>query len=158
MGQINTAISTARSKHSSIENTEVVGKVFLRTLRNNICEAERMFCPCGTVLNFNSDWFSEFVRSGYPVNATDELCTLWELELTREGGLDMDSTFIHFRTKSIFWQMQLEPIIHPLKALGSPSIGEGCVANDLDAMQVAYNRWRELTSNVYIQIRQESGR
>jgi len=43
------------------------------------------------------------VRSGYPVNATDELCIFWELELTREGDLDMDSTFIHFRRKSVFW-------------------------------------------------------
>ena len=43
-------ISTARRKQSSIENTEVVGKVFLRTLQqHNLFEAERMFCPCGTV-------------------------------------------------------------------------------------------------------------
>ena len=143
MGEINTAISTARSKHSSIENTEVVGKVFLRTLRNNVCEAERMFCLCKTVLNFNSDWFSEFVRSGYPINATEKLSILWELELTREGGLDMNPTFIHFRRKSILWNMQLKPMIHPLKALGSASVGEGGVVNDLNTTQVTYNRRRQ---------------
>jgi len=56
----------------------------------------------------------------------------------------MDSTFIHFRRKSIFWQMQPKPMIHPLKALGLPSVGERRVANDLNTTQVAYNRWREL--------------
>ena len=117
-----------------------------------------MVRPGQTVLDFDSDRFCKVVRSGYPVNATDEFHIFWQMELTREGGLDMDLTFIHFRRKRIFWKMQPEPMIHPLKALGLPSVGERRVANDLNTTQVAYNRWRELTTNVYIQIRQESRR
>ena len=44
----------------------------------------------------------------------------------------MDSAFIHFWRKSILWYMQFKPTIHPLKALGSASIGEGGVVNDLN--------------------------
>ena len=87
-------------------------------------------------MNFNSGWFSKFVGCGNPVDATDELGILWELELTREGGCDMDPTFIHFRRKSIFWNVQLKPTTHPLKALGSTSVGEGGVVNDLNTTQV----------------------
>ena len=92
------------------------------------------------MFDFNSDWLSKFVRGGYPVDAADELCILWELELTREGGCDMDSTLIHVGRKSIFWKMQLEPTIHPLKATGSASVVEGGVVNDFNTTQVAYNR------------------
>jgi len=140
MGQVDATISTARSKHSTIENIEVVGKIFLSTFCNNVCQASWMLCCQGTVLNFNSGWFSKLVRSGNPVNATDKLSILWELELTREGGCDTDPTFIHFWRKSIFWNVQLKPTIHPLKALGSTSVGEGGVVNDLNTTQVAYSR------------------
>ena len=46
------------------------------------------------VLNISSDWFGKFAMSCFPVDTTDELNILMELELTREGGLHMESTFI----------------------------------------------------------------
>ena len=95
------------------------------------------------MLDFDGDVFGKLVRSGYPVNATDELHVLWELELTREGNLDMNSTLIHFWRKSILGKVYLEAMIDPLKALGSASVGEGGVVNDLNTTQVAYNRWRQ---------------
>ena len=101
------------------------------------------------VLNFNSYWFSQLVTIGNPVNATDELSILWELELTREGDLDMELTFIHARRKSIFWNVQLKPTIHPLKALGSASVGEGGVVNDIYTTQVTYKRWRQSITLAY---------
>jgi len=62
----------------------------------------------------------------------------------------MDPTFIHFRRKSIFWNVQLKPTIHPLKALGSAIVGEGGVVNDVNTTQIAYSRWRQSkTDNNY---------
>ena len=86
--------------------------------------------------------------SGYPVNATDKLHILWKLELTTEWGLDMDLAFIHFWRKSILWHMQFKPTVHPLKTLGSASVGEGGVVDDLNTTQVAYNRRQSINTAV----------
>ena len=56
----------------------------------------------------------------------------------------MDLAFLHFWRKSILWHMQLKPMVHPLKALGSASVGKGGVVNDLNTTQVTYNQWREV--------------
>jgi len=64
------------------------------------------------------------VSSGYPVNATDELRTFWELELTREGDLDMDSAFSYFKKKSILWNVHPEAKFSPFIALGFASVCE----------------------------------
>ena len=92
------------------------------------------------MLDFNGDGVYELVWSGYPVDCTDGFRTIWKLELPRKGSFDMDFTFFHFRRKSIFWNVQLKPTIHPLKALGLASVGEGGVVNDLNTTQVSYNQ------------------
>ena len=81
------------------------------------------------MLDFNGDWVYELMLSGYPVDCTDGFCTIWKLELPRKGSFDMDFTFFHFRRKSIFWDVQLEAVLHPLKALGLTRVSEGSVVD-----------------------------
>ena len=56
----------------------------------------------------------------------------------------MDSAFIDIRRKSILWKVYLEAMVHPLKALGSASVGEGGVTKDFNTTQVAYSGWRQI--------------
>ena len=105
------------------------------------------------MLDFDGDGFRKDMGSGYPVNATDDLRIVWELKLTREGGRDMDSAFLHFWRKSVLWQVQLEPVVHPLKGLGLASVGKGGVVDYINTTQVAYKRWREInerTQSTYV--------
>jgi len=60
----------------------------------------------------------------------------------------MDPAFIHFWRKSILWHMQFKPTVHPLKTLGSASVGEGGVVDDLNTTQVAYNRRQSINTAV----------
>ena len=81
------------------------------------------------MLDFNGDGVYKLVWSRYPVDCTDNICITWELELPREGGLDTDFTPFNIGRKSIFWDVQLEAVLHPLKALGLTRVGEGSVVD-----------------------------
>ena len=96
-----------------------------------------MLWLCDTVLNFDSDCFFKSVGAGYPVDATNTFCILWELKLSRERGFDVKLTFIHTRGEGVVRKVNLETKSSPVEALSLASVCEGGVVNHLNSSQVA---------------------
>ena len=117
--QLDCTIAAVSGEHSPRQYLELVGQCLL--VASGSDEEQRgelvRVLQVGTVLHFHGHWLRKFLGEGHPVDPTDQLCVIWELELAAQARLDTYGLLRNAWLQDICWDMQF-------KTVSMPNMGE----------------------------------
>ena len=99
------AVAAVSRENSPRDFRELVGQCLLVASGSDEEQRRELVrvLQVGTVLHFHCHRLMESLRDGHPVDPTDQLCVIWELEVAAQTGLDTHGEGRRTQLQGICW-------------------------------------------------------